>query len=59
VVVIDESAKMPGSLRVNHNVKGLAELVDFLKGLCPDISQLACNSQNSIGQHGKIEREFY
>jgi transposase len=49
VVVIDESAKMLGSLRVNHNVKGLAELVDFLKGLCPDISQLACVVETSRG----------
>jgi transposase len=49
VVVIDESAKTIGSLRVAHSVSGLAELVAFLKELCPAISQLACVIETSRG----------
>lgn len=49
VVVIDESAKTIGSLRVAHSVSGLADLVAFLKGLCPNITQLACIIETNRG----------
>ena len=49
LVVIDETAKTLGSLRVAHSVEGLAELVAFLEGLCPDLTQLACVVETNRG----------
>src|SRR5437868_197767 len=49
VVVIDEASKSRGALRVDHSVTGLAQLNSFLKGITPDVAQMACIVETSQG----------
>jgi hypothetical protein len=49
VVVLDETAKTLGSLRVAHTVSGLAQLDQFLKQFTTDQAQLACVIETSQG----------
>lgn len=49
VVVIDESAQRKGSLRVEHNVSGLSQLIAFLKATTPAGEQLACIVETNQG----------
>ncbi len=49
VVVIDETAKTRGSLRVDHTVSGLSQLNSFLKEITPNPAQLACIIETSQG----------
>ncbi len=47
--VIDDSAKIRGSLRITHSVSGLTQLNKFLKELVGAPSQLACIIETSQG----------
>lgn len=49
VVVIDEASKSREALRVDHSVSGLAQLNSFLKGITPDVAQMACIVETSQG----------
>jgi transposase len=49
VVIIDESGQRKGSLRVDHSVNGLAQLIAFLKATTPSDEQLACIIETNQG----------
>ncbi len=49
VVIIDQTGQRKGSLRVEHSVSGLAQLIAFLKASTPDGEQLACIVETNRG----------
>ena len=49
VVVIDDTGKTLGSLRVAHNLSGLSQLNSFLKEFTTDQAQLACVIETNQG----------
>ncbi|GHO56281.1 IS110 family transposase [Ktedonobacter robiniae] len=54
LVVIDETGRKVGQLRVEHTPKGLARLVSFLQDIAP-LNQIACIVETT---HGLLMRDL-